>query len=478
MISHGDPYIRTRIKWGLALLPALGVAALAGIYSVGHPKQALALGALAALALVLLDLNGRTESLLKRFRWLPFAWVALLLVTDLRFDYADPRAVAAGAVSLQHVVELLTYATVGALALRARGTIVSLYPRPVPKGLLLAWPLVAVVSALWTVVHPLYTFVRAGQLLVIATLALLLVRIWLSDRATGEELFARTLRLFVQVVTILALIGLAVGAEEGAGRFTWPGVHTGMAGTYLGAAFVILVLGGRSWTRFPAHTYWPRVFLFGATVILSETRNVLAGIVLAVAIALWLKGREKPITRYLGILYYVVGALVLISLAATQLGTYLSRGETVGSLESLSGRIPLWEFAIGRLESIQEWAVGFGYGASRAILLDDFHWAGSAHSTWVELLLGVGLVGAVLAATSMILVGFWLVKRRSFGRANLVATSLLAYFVMTSFLSEVLVLPGLGFTFLALVHIPALAQRGMRRDMARGTAQREEAHAR
>jgi hypothetical protein len=57
-----------------------------------------------------------------------------------------------------------------------------------------------------------------------------------------------------------------------------------MAGTYLGAAFVIL-LGGRSWTRFPAHTYWPRVFLFGATVILSETRNVLAGIVLAVAIA-------------------------------------------------------------------------------------------------------------------------------------------------------------------------------------------------
>jgi hypothetical protein len=134
MISHGDPYIRTRIKWRLALLPALGVAALAGIYSVGHPKQALALGALAALALVLLDLNGRTESLLKRFRWLPFAWVALLLVTDLSFDYADPRAVAAGAVSLQHVVELLTYATVGALALRARGTIVSLYPKAGAEG--------------------------------------------------------------------------------------------------------------------------------------------------------------------------------------------------------------------------------------------------------------------------------------------------------------------------------------------------------
>jgi hypothetical protein len=74
----------------------------------------------------------------------------------------------------------------------------------------------------------------------------------------------------------------------------------------------------------------------------------------ATAIGLWLKGREKPIARYLGLLYYVVGALVIVALAASQLGGYLSRGETIRSIESLSGRIPLWEFAIGQLDSIRE----------------------------------------------------------------------------------------------------------------------------
>lgn len=466
MIGVKDPMRHTRLKWGLATVLALLVAALVGMYSVDHPQRALGVGVLLVIGLILLDLNGREGTLVDRFRWIPWAWIALLLVTDLRFIDADPRAVAAGAVNTQHLVQIATFGVVAALVVRARGTLLSLWPRRVPKGLLLAWPTVAALSAAWSIVA-IYSLVRGLQLLVIAALALLMVRLWLSDRAAGQEIFARTLRLFVQVVTVLVLIGLVLGTEQ-TGRFTWPGIHAGIAATYVGAAFLALVLGGRSWIRFPAITFWPRIALFGATIFLTQTRGVIAGIVLAVGLALWLRGREKPIARYLGLTYYVVGALMLIALAATQLLGYLSRGESPESITTLTGRVPLWEFAIGQLDSLREWALGFGYGSSRVVLISEFAWAGSAHSTWIELLLGVGLLGTILAVASIIMVGFWLGRRRSFDRASLVAVSLLTYFLMTSVVSEAMVLPGIGFVFLALVHVPALARRGLQQEPEEG----------
>jgi hypothetical protein len=451
------PLLRERLRWGPLVILGLLVAALGGAYSVGHPQRALAFGGLVVIGLILLDLNARRGTLADRFRWIAWAWLALLLVTDLRLVDVDPLAVTAGTVGLQHIVQLGTYAAVMALVIRARRSILHLSPRPVPKGLLLAWPAVAVLSAAWSL-SPIYTLVRASQLLVVGALALLVVRIWTNDRSAGEEIFMRSLRLFVQAVTILAIIGLVTAPDLGS-RFTWPGMHPGVAATALGAAFLTLAIGGRSRLGFPAWTYWPRLALFGVLLVMAQTRSVLAGVVVGLGVALWFKGRDKPIARYLGVTYYVVGVIMLVALAATHLYTYLSRGESPEMIRTFTGRTDLWDYGISHLDSMREWLLGFGYGTSRIVLLEGFEWGGSAHSTWMELLLGIGLVGLALAVVSIAALAFWLARRRSFGSSNLVALSILAFFLMTSPISEGLAMPGIGFGFLALIHIPALGRR-------------------
>jgi hypothetical protein len=447
-----------RVQGILATVLALAIAAFVGMYGVDHPIQALVGAGLVVAGVVVV---ARVESAPYRDAWMPLAWVALFLVTDLNFINLRPLEVTSGTLSIQHVIELLTYAIVAALVVRSRSAILSLYPRPVPKGLLLAWPALAVASSLWSLV-PLYTLVRSLQLLVPVALALLLVRVWLSDPGAGERIWAGTLRLFVQTVTVLAAVGLLLpeATELAGGRFTWPGTHPGTAATYLGCAFVILVAGGRSLTGFPAWSYWPRLLLFGATIYLGQTRSVIAAVVLAIAVAMWFRGRQKPVARYLGLGYYLVGIGLLVMVAAQQITGYLSRGESAESITSLSGRIPLWELALGQFVTLQDWLVGFGYGAARVLLVPTTPWAGSAHSTWIELLLGIGVIGLLLAAADIILLSVELIRSRMFSlAANPVSIALVAFFLVVSPISEVLVLPGIGFGLLALAHAPALAQR-------------------
>jgi len=447
-----------RVQGILATVLAFPIAAFVGMYGVDHPTQALVGAGLVVAGLVVV---ARVESAPYRNAWMPLAWVALFLVPDLNFINLRPLEVTSGTLSIQHVIELLTYAIVAALVVRSRSAILSLYPRPVPKGLLLAWPVLAVASSLWSLV-PLYTLVRSLQLLVPVALALLFTRVWLSDPEAGERIWAGTLRLFVQAVTVLAAVGLLFpeASALAGGRFTWPGTHPGTAATYLGVALVILVAGGRSLTRFPGWSYWPRLVLFGATIYLGQTRSVIAGVVVAVAVALWFRGRQKPVARYLGVWYYFVGIGALVMVAAQQLLGYLSRDESVESITSLSGRIPLWEFAIGQFDSVQHWLGGFGYGSARVLLIPTVPWAGSAHSTWMELLLSIGVIGLLLAAADIILLSVELIRSRMFSlAANPVSIALVAFFLVVSPISEVLVLPGIGFGLLALAHAPALAQR-------------------
>jgi hypothetical protein len=276
------------------------------------------------------------------------------------------------------------------------------------------------------------------------------------------------------------VIGLLVPSATAlaGGRFTWPGTHPGTAATYLGCAFVILVAGGRSLTHFPGWSYWPRLLLFGATIYVGQTRSVIAAVVVAVAVALWFRGRQKPLARYLGVWYYLVGMILVVAVAAQQVLGYLSRGESVESITSLSGRIPLWEFALGQFVTLQDWLVGFGYGAARVLLVPAVPWAGSAHSSWMELLLGIGMIGLLLAAAGIMVLSVQLIRSRHFSPlANPVAIALIAFFLVVSPISEVFVLPGIGFGFLALVHAPALAQRAWQSRPAREQRVAEQARA-
>jgi O-Antigen ligase len=344
---------------------------------------------------------------------------------------------------------------VAVLVLRSRRLLVAYDPRQLRTGPLLAWPVLALVSTGWSLV-PLFTFIRALQLLVPIGLALLMVRIWLTAPEAARAIWKDTLRLFVQVVTILIFIGLATGFWREA-RFTWPGAHPGVAAMYVGAAFVILLAGGRTFLALRPSGYVLRLALFGTTLYLGDTRGVLAGVLLAVGLMLWFAARTKPLKSYLGMTYYAIaGGLVLIA-ARPEIMTYVLRGGTTEGITSLSGRIPLWSSAINIMSDADRWFVGFGYGSARVILPKVADWAGTAHSAWVEILLAIGILGPLLLGADVLFV-----LRHAWSRVALapssVTVSLLAFLTLVSITSEGIVFPGLSFVLLALLHVPVLTK--------------------
>jgi O-antigen ligase len=428
----------------------LAASGFAGVSASTHPYRALSLGAVAIL-LTFLSLRGRTPTLASgRYRWIPYAWVALAVFADHRLSttYRNPLAAAEGQLSMENAVQLVVYALVGLLVLRERRVLLQVHRRPVPKALIITWPFIALISTAWSII-PIFTLVRSLQLVVVASLGLLCVRIWWESPDTGELLFRRTLRLFVQVVSLLAISGFFFG-EDWRVRFAWQGVNGIGAATYLSAALVILVVGGRALTRFSTPIYLSQLVLFGVCLYLARTRSVLLALYLAVLAALWVSGHTKIITRYAGLAYSAAGTLLLFLVGSQGLLQYFSRGESEQGLASLNGRIPVWEAAVHDLSAAHKWLLGFGYGSARAILPSQVEWgAGTAHNGWVELLIGIGIVGTGAAAVAVCVLLYRLYRTRPVDAVQRVGFALVILMVVASGASsEALALPGVGFTLI------------------------------
>jgi hypothetical protein len=388
------------------------------------------------------------------FRWVPYAWVTLMVTPSFNFAWEwhgiDPSP---SNLSPENIVQLFAYAGVAGMVLLSRRMLLDDHPVHLRKGPLILWPLMALASTVWSIV-PLFSFVRAMQLLIIIGLALLMVRIWLASPQMATALWGQTFRLFIRVVTVLILIGLAVGWEE---RFTWPGAHPGVAAIFTGVGFVILVAGGRSFLGLRRSGYLFCLGLFATVLYLGQTRSVLGGVVVAVAVSLWLEARTKPLKSYLGITYYATAIGLTVITFLPQLMDYVYRGQTTQTFESFSGRIPLWEFSIELVSDANRWLIGFGYGSAKLLLPESFSWAGTAHSTWVELFLAIGVLGPLLLAIDLLFVLRYAASRSSIVPPAL-TLSLLALLVIASITGEVMAFPGLGFVMLSLLHVPVLTQ--------------------
>jgi len=78
----------------------------------------------------------------------------------------------------------------------------------------------------------------------------------------------------------------------------------------------------------------------------------------------------------------------------TPLMTFFSRGQPVDELLSLNGRTELWQHVYALF--LERPLLGYGYLASRSVLLKVLPWAGEAHNALAESLLDVGILGTVL----------------------------------------------------------------------------------
>ena len=452
-----------RAAWSLlrhapVWLAILGLAAVAGYYAEGHQDRVLMLAALLLFGTLSLYWATRPD-VLANHRWIPYAWIALALAPDHRFQFhsTDPSL---SNLSPENIAQAVIYAVVAGLVLHARRMLVSRDRRTIRTGPLMAWPLFALASTIWSLV-PLFTFVRALQLFVPIGLAIVMVRLWLDSPERAAELWRETLRRFVGVVTLLILVGFALGFWRDF-QFSWPGAHPGTAGMYIAGGLMILLAAGNTFLGLRRSGYVFRVLLFAFSLYLGEARGVLAGVLVGLGVMLWYFARQNPLKSYIGLTYYVLAIGLVLLAASPELLQYALKGGTIEGITSLDGRIPLWTQSIELLSNGGKWLFGFGYGSARILLPKYFYWAGTAHSSWVEWLMAGGVLGLLLASADILFLAWRSSSRRSLMPPAL-TMSLIALLVVVSTASEGLSFPGVMFTMVAFLHAPVLAEWNSRR---------------
>jgi O-antigen ligase len=176
---------------------------------------------------------------------------------------------------------------------------------------------------------------------------------------------------------------------------------------------------------------------------------------------LWVAGRKRPIVRLLAVPGLLLSGIIAWDLSRSQIVEYALRGGNQQGLETLNGRIPLWELAFDLIGEGGRWLIGFGYGSPRVLLLERVSWAGTAHNTWVELLMGVGLVGTAVAVIACLGIAgrLWTMGLAHSSRNDVIPFAIVVYMLVLSFAAELLAIPGMGLSMLAFLLMPAVTAR-------------------
>jgi hypothetical protein len=441
---------------GALLVGAVSATAIAfGVLVSRKPVLAAAVAGLVAVWSVR-DLRHRVVgSASTGVTWIPTAWLILFFVSDWKLTFRSPLAAVSGSLTFENKVEIAAYLLVAAL------TFFYLYPmrgvrERIPVFPLIAWPLFAVLSTAWSLI-PLFSLIRSLQLFVPIALCILMVRSWQQDPQAGAILFRRTLRLIIQLITVLVIFGFISHHRWPQARFTWPGApHPIVASGIAGLGLVFLVAGGRAATGFSLLSFLGRISLFSAALVFGQTRSALLAVALAILTTLWLVGRSKPGSRYFTISFFL-GALFFIATSTGVVG-YLERGQ-YGGLSTLNGRLPLWTIALGDVARSGRWLVGAGYGSTRVILFPQISYAGEAHNSWVQFLIELGLIGVALAVIWVAFLGFRLFRSRpSFSTTDRWVAAAFVYLLVLSGADDYLSAPSFAFTTIVLFYALALTQ--------------------
>ena len=336
----------------------------------------------------------------------------IVVAAITKFRVREATALLEGDFDGQVIFELASYAAalvivvVNACLYTSRRT-----TRAVPvlpsEALLGVYVALTVTSALWAA-DARVTEGRALQLIILFALSTVAVR------SLGSRQALRTLTIavvaYVLLASSMALVFPWASYTYIPGFFSWFYVHPGVAGTCAGIGAVLL-LSGMGFSRdskAASRVRWAIVIAFVLVLIGTHERTPILAFI-AGALAMWAQRCMRPLLAAvvlctvfvaLAVGLHAVGSLYdqteLASGNANPVVVYLLRGQSGEEFLRLTGRVDLWEY-ISTL--IQERPfLGYGYLASRSLLLERFPWAGSSHGTVPEVLLNLGFTGAALLA--------------------------------------------------------------------------------
>ncbi len=403
----------------LWLLMLLAVAITIGVLSIQWPLP------MAAMLVVCLGGAGLI-AIVGVERCLPFC-LALVVVGETKFRARNAGALLEGNIDWEVGFELACYGLVGLVTLGALAKLKrqDLKPRGVELPLA-AYTLLAILSTLWSVDFRL-SAVRSLQQAILFSYVFVLARIERPARVVA--VLRQTLTAYVLTGAGLALLVPAARYKPvlhvTALRFSWFAVHPIVAAEETSMALILFAVGAlfagenRSAPRQKGWRYIPIAALI-AIFIATRARGPLVALTGTLFVLFGLRDLGRSVVMWFG-------ALCLIAFLACTLGDfsptaavhslldsqpylrqYLLRGESAGYVMGLSGRIGLWK-TIYRFV-LKRPIFGYGFVASRTLLLQWFKWAGESHNALAESLLNLGIVGTVLLWGPMLYVvgGFFL----------------------------------------------------------------------
>jgi len=271
-------------------------------------------------------------------------------------------------------------------------------------GALTTFALVCLASTFWSV-YPAWTlFISLEYLVDISVLAVALANIYTLD--DYQDLFNWTWTIFgCELAWVWLQVPLWPSESFVDGRIKGFLPATGCNAVGQSGAFLAVIAlcrlfpleGRRSNTPFNLV-----LCAFGlVSLLLSQTRNAIGGFALGALLVLIASRRI-----WLLVLSSVVGAMTwfLTPLGGIALA-YLEREQSSAAMASVTGRLPLWQFAWEQF--LQHPLTGMGaYAAGRFYIMSKMGVdPASLHSDWVELLVGTGLAG--LIPFLLVIFGTW-----------------------------------------------------------------------
>ena len=284
--------------------------------------------------------------------------------------------------------------------------LIGVRPMPVLGLLARAWPLMLLaalplVSASWSLDPGLS--LRRGLGVVMPAL----FGLWMASRYSWRDLI-RLLALSFAILAVGSLLMSVLMPSYGVMSEIHPGAWSGLwfEKNRLGGVMALAALAGMAAAFTTPHRrevrYWGAlVILAVALVLMSTSRTALMACMIGVAGPLMIYfARQGFIMAALAVFSGLFGVFALTLVIVIGPGVIL---EALGRDPTLTGRTDIW---IGLMQAVQmrRWT-GFGWGAFWLVEDGPVFWVRqatgwevpSAHNSWIEIALALGLPGAIWA---------------------------------------------------------------------------------
>lgn len=343
------------------------------------------------------------------------AWVLSLVVVSLPGRVGPESAGDLDAIAVAKLASRLLVAT-------ALGLLFLFWPDPERRRriVLAMAPLIAFV--IWATLSTLWSPLRSvslGQAFSLFTLTLLAGAIGLTwdrnERISGLLANLSWALLLLNIGLLLAhlydplLSGLHRETEQIVGGRGL--IHPTSAGASASLGLVVLLVCVLQWGwRWARVLFLPGLLVHGTVLLLAASRASIACTVIVSVLAIFVLSRGYTVAL-LVLLVSLLGAgylaldpdLAVVAATSDSTATFLARGQSVQSIQAVSGRAELWEAVWN--EFARSPLVGHGYFVtSRAGSLD--LWNGpanyTAHNVFLQVLVSTGLVGAMLLCWGLV----------------------------------------------------------------------------